>query len=46
MKKYESIDIEISAIKIDDIVTASVVKRQDSGVDAPWMKVDPDGEVY
>ena len=44
MKKYESIEIEVSAIKIDDIVTASVVKYQDGKVDSPWMR--PDGDVY
>ena len=45
MKKYESIEIEVCAIKIDDVVTASGV-AYNRGFETPWIKLTPDGEVH
>lgn len=41
MKKYLSVEIEVSAIRIDDVITSSI-KLQDSGYELPLQKADPE----
>ena len=46
MRKYENIEIEVSALKINDVITTSPIKITDTGVDTPWVGLTPDGPTY
>ena len=46
MKKYENLEIEVSALNVSDVITTSPIKITDTGVDTPWVGLTPDGPTY
>lgn len=41
MKKYTPVNIEITAGRLDDVITSSSFAVKDSGSDSPWISATP-----
>ena len=41
MKKYEQPIIEVTAVRVDDVITLSSFAVKDKGKDTPWISATP-----